>query len=141
MNCLNDSEDHSSSRLVGIYDGLRFLFAGYKPDDFPALDEPALIQSHFAELSEPLGFQIPPPEAFVNKIGGALLEAHETDKAVACFKLNAGNYPASAYVYSHLADAYLATGEKSPARQNHQRALELNPNIDSAKKALEQLRL
>lgn len=105
------------------------------------MDEPALIQSHFAELSEPLGFQIPPPEAFVNKIGGALLEAHETDKAVACFKLNAGNYPASAYVYSHLADAYLATGEKSPARQNHQRALELNPNIDSAKKALEQLRL
>ncbi len=42
-----DSEDHSSSRLMGLYDGLRFIFDGYKPMDVLALDEPSLIKSHF----------------------------------------------------------------------------------------------
>ncbi len=88
-----------------------------------------------------MGFQVLPPEGFVNKIGYGLLDAHESDKAVECFKLNVSNYPASAYVYSHLADAYLAKGEKELAIHNYKKALELNPNIDSAKRALEKLRL
>ena len=135
-----ESEDHSSSRLLGLYDGLRFIFDGYKPMDVLALDEPSLIKNHFEKLSDRLGFPILPPEGFVNKIGYGLLDAHETDKAVECFKLNVSNYPDSAYVYSHLADAYLAKGEKELAILNYEKALELNPNLNSAEKALEKLK-
>jgi predicted alpha/beta superfamily hydrolase len=135
-----ESEDHGSSRLMGLYDGLRFIFDGYKPLDVLALDEPSLIKNHFEKLSDRLGFQILPPAGFVNKIGCGLLDAHESDKAVECFKVNVSNYPASAYAYSYLADAYLAAGEKALAIQNYKAALKLNPNVDSAKEALKKLR-
>jgi tetratricopeptide (TPR) repeat protein len=135
-----DSEDHGSSRLMGLYNGLRFIFDGYKPMDVLVLDEPSLIKNHFAELSGRLGFPILPPEGLVNKIGYGLLEAHESDKAVECFKLNVSNYPASAFACSHLADAYLAEGEKTLAIQNYKTALKLNPNVDGAKEALRKLR-
>ena len=135
-----ESEDHSSSRLMGLYDGLRFIFADYKPANFYALDGPALIDDHFKKLSDRLEFEILPPEGYVNKIGSALLDAHETDKAIECFKLNVTNYPNAANVYNHLADAYVAKGEKELAIKNYEKALELNPNMSSAKKALEKLR-
>jgi predicted Zn-dependent protease len=76
----------------------------------------------------------------VNKIGYVLLETQAADKAVECFKLNASNYPASPYVYSHLADAYLAKGEKEMAIQNYRKALTLDSTLDSAKKALAKLK-
>ncbi len=135
-----DSEDHGSSRLLGLYNGLRFIFEGYKPTNFYALDTPALLQDHFKTVSDRLGFQIPPPEGYVNKIGNSLLNPAHADKAIGCFKLNVTNYPAAASVYSHLAEAYLAKDEKQMAIQNYRKALELNPNMDSAKEALRKLR-
>lgn len=135
-----ESEDHNSSRLMGLYDGLRFTFAGYKPMDVLALDKPALIKAHFEELSDRLGFKILPPERLVNRIGYALLDAHESDKAVECFKLNVSNYPVSASGYSHLADAYLANGKKESAIQNYKQALALDSSLDSARNALSKLK-
>lgn len=134
-----DDEDHGSSRLMGLHDGLRFIFEDYKPENFWTFDEPSLIENHFKKCSDRLGFEISPPEAYVDKIGSWMLDAHETDKAMECFKLNVTNYPTSANVYSRLADAYLAKGEKELAIQNYKKVLELNPNRISAKKALEKL--
>jgi hypothetical protein len=135
-----EAEDHNSSRLMGLYEGLRFTFAGYQPMDVLALDKPALIKAHFEELSDRMGFDILPPERLVNKIGYALLDAHENDKAVECFKLNVSNNPASPYAYSHLADAYLAKGKRELAIQNYQKALALDPTLASAANALAKLK-
>lgn len=134
-----ESEDHNSSRLLGLYDGLRFIFEGYKPMDPLILNTPSLINEHFEQLSSRLGFKIPPPEGLVSGIGNALLEAHEPDKAVEVIKLNISNYPTSAYAYRFLATAYLAAGKKQLAIQNYKKALELNPNTDGAKDALAKL--
>lgn len=136
-----DLEDHGSSRLMGLYDGLRFIFQDYKPTNFYALNEPALLEGHFKKISDRLGFEILPPELYVNKIGNSLMDPSHADKAIECFKLNATNYPNAASVYTHLANAYLAKGEKDLAIQNYKKALQLNPDEDSAKKALEKLRL
>jgi hypothetical protein len=134
-----EAEDHSSSRLLGLYDGLRFTFDGYKPADPLVLGGPSLIRDHFEKLSGRLGFQVLPPEGLVNKIAFALLDAHETNNAVGCFQLNISNYPGSPYAYKNLGDVYLAGGEKKLAIQNYKKALKLNPDTDGVKEALAKL--
>jgi len=135
-----ENEDHGSSRLPGLHDGLLFIFENYKSTNFYALDQPSLIGDHFRTLSNRLGYDVQPPEAFVDQIAFGLLSAHEIDKAIDCFKLNATNYPHSAQVYKNLADAYLAKGDKDSAIQNYDEALALNPNMTSAEEALKKLK-
>lgn len=136
-----ESEDHNSSRLLGLYDGLRFIFDGYHPTNPLVLNTPSLINKHFEQLSSRLGFKILPPEGLVLEIGGDLMDsAHETNNAIECLKLNVSNYPTSAYAYKHLADIYLDAGKKELAIQNYEKALELNPNMDGVKETLEKLR-
>jgi len=55
------------------------------------------------------------------------------------FKLNVMLHPGSANVYDSLADAYLKSGNKELAIKNYQKALELDPQMKSARKALDQL--
>jgi hypothetical protein len=135
----NESEDHNSSRLLGMYDGLRFIFEGYKPMDPLLLNTPFLISDHFKQLSSRLGFNVMPPEGLVSGIGYGLMDAHQTNNAVECFKLDVGIYPNSGVVYRDLANAYAAKGEKSLAIKNYKKALELDPNTYGAKQALERL--
>ena len=134
-----EAEDHSSSRLLGLYDGLRFIFEGYKPMDPSLLNTPLLINEHFERLSRRLGFQVPPPEGLVLGIGYECLRENETNNAIECLKLNVGNYPSSAYAHKHLADVCLAAGKKEMAIVNYKRALELDPNTDGVKDALAKL--
>ena len=135
-----ESEDHNSSRLLGLYDGLRFIFEGYKPMDPLVLNTPSLIGDHFKLLSSRLGFQILPPERLVSGIGYGLMDAHETNNAVECFELNIRNYPNWAYCYRDLANAYVAKGETALAIKNYKKALDLDPNTYGVKQALEKLR-
>jgi uncharacterized protein len=114
-----EAEDHNSCRLLGLYDGLRFIFEGYKPMDPNVLNTALLINEHFEQLSSRLGFKILPPEGLVFGIGYGLLDAHETNNAIECVKLNVRNYPWRGYAYKDLADVYLAAGKKELAIQNY----------------------
>ncbi len=134
-----EAEDHNSCRLVSLYNGLRFIFEGYKPMDPSSLNTPSLINDHFDELSLRLGFKILAPEGLVSGIGDALLEAHEPDKAVEVIELNVNNYPTSAYARRLLASAYLAAGNKQLAIKNYKKALALDPNTDGVREALAKL--
>jgi hypothetical protein len=136
------AEDHNSCRLLGLYDGLRFIFDGYKsmPLDPNVLNTPLLIDGHFEQLSSRLGFKILPPELLVEDIGyNRWLSAHETNNAIDCFKLNVRNYPWSPNAHKHLAEIYLAAGMRDLAVQNYKKALELDPNTDGVKETLEKL--
>ena len=135
-----ESEDHRSSRLLALYDGLRFIFDGYKPMDPLVLNTPLLINDHFKLLSSRLGFAVVPPERLVSGIGYGLMDAHQTNNAVECFKLNVSNHPNWAYGYRDLANAYATEGEKALAIKNYEKALELDPNTYGAKQALKKLR-
>lgn len=134
-----EAGDHNSCRLSGLYDGLRFVFEGYEPMDPPALNTPQLINEHFERLSSRLGFKMLPPEGTVLEIGGDLFDAHQTNNAIECLKLNVRNYPTSAYAHKHLADVYLAAGKTELAIENYKKALELDPNTDGVKEALKKL--
>jgi len=67
-------------------------------------------------------------EAMVNFLGYEHIQSGDTKGAVEIMKLNVAGYPNSPNVYDSLSDAYLADGQKDPARQNAKKALELLPS-------------
>jgi len=65
------------------------------------------------------------PEITVSSIGQGHMRAHETKAAVEVLELVLLAYPESADAHETLAEAYLADGQKDPARQHAEKALAL----------------
>lgn len=78
-------------------------------------------------------------ESDINAWGYRLLGNRQAREAIEVFKLNVESYPKSANVYDSLAEAYLATGNKQLAIDNYKKALEIDPQLESARGALKVL--
>ena len=130
------AEDHGSTPLVSVRQGLLFVFEGYKfrPANPFGLAE---VKEHFEQLSRRLGFPMPPPASLIDQFGKESLWNHETDKALEFFLLNVTNYPC-AETYESLANGYATHGETELAAKNFQRCLEFNPNHQEAREWLKQ---
>jgi predicted alpha/beta superfamily hydrolase len=136
-----ESEDHGSVPLLSLYHGLLFIFDGYKPSIGSVFENPSSIKGHFAKISERLGFEILPPEEFVQIVGVEMLyQKRRTESAIECFQINVENYPGSFNAYHCLAEAYAMKGEKALAIKNYEKSLDLNPNNRSAREELKRLK-
>jgi cytochrome c-type biogenesis protein CcmH/NrfG len=60
--------------------------------------------------------------------------------AIAVLELNTQVYPEIANTYDSLGEAYMTNGDKELAIENFEKALSLDPDMDSAKDALKALR-
>lgn len=79
-------------------------------------------------------------ENSLNTIGYRyLLEHKEVDNAIAVFELNTMLYPDSFNVYDSLGEAYMARGDYQEAIKNYKKSLDINPDNESAKAALEKI--
>ena len=136
-----EAEDHGSVPLLSLYDGLLFIFDGYRPVWASFLDPPANITNHFKTVSERTGVELLPPEQLVNSMGYSLLyELREVDKAIGLFKLNVSLYPKSFNAYNSLAESYLVKGDRAQAVTNYETSLRLNPENQKAKDQLQKLK-
>lgn len=79
-------------------------------------------------------------EAALNSLGYSLLREHMEDDALKVFELNALQFPRSANVYDSLGELYLKLGDKKLAIVNYEKCLALNPKIETALKALKELK-
>ena len=141
-------ETHSSTELRAHYAGLRMVFADWQTPVNPADELPVGglegVEKHYRELSERFGYQIPLPEAEVNRLGYRLMGSKRLDEAIAAFQRNAQLYPGSANVYDSLADGYESDGKLDLALQNCEKAVEVgtktsDPHLDAFKKHLKQV--
>jgi FKBP-type peptidyl-prolyl cis-trans isomerase len=98
-----------------------------------------VMVARFHELWSNLGQDIYTSESDLNGFGYRLLAKKRNREAIEVFKLNVEVYPQSANVYDSLAEAYATSGDKPRAIENYQKALELDPQLPSAKKALQVL--
>ncbi|HEY0760773.1 MAG TPA: FKBP-type peptidyl-prolyl cis-trans isomerase [Pyrinomonadaceae bacterium] len=78
-------------------------------------------------------------ESDINAFGYSLLRGKQLNDAIAVFKLNVEAYPQSANVYDSLGEAYLIAVNREKAIENYQKALALDPTMESAKQALKKL--
>ena len=79
------------------------------------------------------------PEAQLNQLGYAHLQAGRTQQAVQLFRVNTMAYPWSANTYDSLGDAYLANGQNELALRASEKAIELlgkDGSDDNRKKAI-----
>jgi hypothetical protein len=126
-----ENDDHSSVRLIGAYDALRFIFDYYKLKIYNSeLEDPnfkldSLFVTHYKTVSEQMGYLIKPNESQINGLGYYLLRQKQFIKAEALFKLNIANYPESANCYDGLGDLYLAKGDKLKAIESFKKTLSL----------------
>lgn len=127
-----ETERHNTLPLLCEYDGLRFIFDYYHLDlsekDFE--DSTTLIatklKTHFAEVSEKMGYRNAPPEMLLSYLGYDAIKKRHFDKAGALFNLNMQWYPESSSVYESYADYFLAINDTANAITNYKKALLIN---------------
>lgn len=135
-----ENETHNSVPLISEYDGLRFIFDFFLLDatekDFT--DSTDLIASklktHYANVTEKMGYMNAAPEAFINYFAYEALGKKQYIKAKALFELNIEWYPESSNVYDSYADYYLAQKDTVNAVTNYQKALQIKDNTETRSK-------
>ncbi len=121
-------EIHSSTELLGHYDGLRTIFTDWRVPRDPKTDLPIGglegVEQHYRALSDRFGFTVS-AEPGINSLGYAFLGHKKIDEALAAFRRNVELYPQSANVYDSLADGFEAAGKPDLAIQSVQKAVEV----------------
>lgn len=76
----------------------------------------------------------------LNSLGYRFIKKKHPDAAIAALAMNVQRFPGSWNAYDSLGDAYNLAGQKAPAIENYQRALELNPKDQNAIEQLKKLK-
>lgn len=136
--------DHGSMVGRNIYDGLTFIFNGWKipitavaSQDVDAIEE--YVEKNKIKWGK-YGFQEDTiiPESRLNSWGYALIRRKEVDKAIRIFEYMVKLYPKSFNAHDSLAEGYLTKGDKENAIKFYKLAIELNPgDTDYAKRILQ----
>jgi len=125
-----ENDDHVSTPLKSTYQGLEMIFAdwGY-PGDLAEADV-SLIQAHYENLSDKIGYEILIPEGLLNQLGYLLLSEERYEEAIEAFNLNIDNYPGSANVYDSLGELYEELNEWGLAKVNYEKAYQRGLEIE-----------
>ncbi|HVW14095.1 MAG TPA: alpha/beta hydrolase-fold protein [Mucilaginibacter sp.] len=136
-------DNHGSVPLIAEYDALHFLFGFYKMprslsdklfDSKAKFDPASAFSSHYAEISDHMGYKILPPESLMNQLAYYYMQSGLTDRAYSLFALNVANYPQSANVYDSMGDYYDSQKNKDKAIEYYNKALKLDNNPGTKKK-------
>tara|TARA_R110002050_G_C8887537_1_gene509259 strand:- start:213 stop:1487 length:1275 start_codon:yes stop_codon:yes gene_type:complete len=143
-----ENDDHGSVPFIAEYDAFRFLFSWYKlneVNDFYSENSTLnaqeilnLINAHYSKLSDKFGYEVIPPENFINSIGNGFMYNDMPKKAYALLNLNIENYPKSAKVFESMGDYYLFQSDTLNAIKEFKKGLGIGKN-PALKEKLEKL--
>lgn len=131
-----EGETHASVGIPCLYEGLAYIFDGYRPAD-SVFSKHNLIEAHYEQLSEKWQGSFLPPEGLIRNLGyGAQYGEKDYEKAISFFELNIKHYPQSSNAYKVLGEAYLMKGDKDLGLLYLKKALELNPEDQTLKEKI-----
>lgn len=119
---------------------------GYSPNykavsfliDFFQKNNPVISGSNYSDLENKLK-PLSSASSELNTYGYVLMAAGEMQKAEIVFKLNTQLYPDKSNVFDSLGEYYFKTGNKSLAKTNYQKVLQMEPGNKNAQKMIAQL--
>jgi tetratricopeptide (TPR) repeat protein len=119
---------------------------GYSPNykavsfliNFFQKNTPAISENDYSDLENKLK-ALASASSELNTYGYVLMAAGEMQKAGIVFKLNTELYPEKSNVFDSLGEYYFKTGNKSLAKENYQKVLQMEPGNENAKKMIAQL--
>jgi tetratricopeptide (TPR) repeat protein len=137
-------DDHGSVPHLSIYNGLLYIYSGWKLKPEVFNEGIAAIDMHYKNISKKFGYEIHTPEMTINRLGYTYLTNDEIDKAIIVFQVNVKRFPSSANVYDSLGEAYENNGQFDKAEANYAKAVELaekkkHPNLKIYKKNLQRM--
>jgi tetratricopeptide (TPR) repeat protein len=126
-----------------IAEGILSIVRGQKPDEpvlpaqqlvWSALIEkgPEYVKQNFEDLTRNF-HPTDPKDIILNSIGYDLIFEGNLEDAISVFELNVELFPEAANCYDSLGEALLKIGDKSKALKKYKKALELDPELPSAK--------
>ncbi len=116
------------------YDEPKLPPANYLYDIYKKHGKDYLINNFKSALKE--GGYEDSHAGLLNNAGYALMQEDNLEEAIEIFYANTVLFPKEANPYDSLAEAYLKKGEKEKAIKYYKKALEIDPDFPSAKRAL-----
>ncbi len=97
------------------------------------------IKSHFASLSEKYGFNVIPKAGVLFDMAIDLNDAQKPDQSIELTEYLISLYPDSGVYLYYLGRLYQEKGNIDSAKEYYEKSLEINPDYDRAKMALQNL--
>jgi uncharacterized protein len=138
-------EAHADVVFVGLYYGLRYIFADYaitddQKDSVTMGEQPEFIKEHYSDFSKQAGVDFFPPENVITRLGmRSLYDDKDFANAITIFEILKGYYPESFEIYNYLGEAYLNNGDKKSALLNYRKSYELNPKDEKMKSKINEI--
>lgn len=98
----------------------------------------AYVKQHFETLTANW-HPADPKDLILNNLGYDLLSSGKTNQALEIFKLNTELFPNIGNCWDSYGEALLKKGDRKAALAAYKKALEINPDIPTAKDAVKQL--
>jgi hypothetical protein len=140
----NENEDHYSQATIALYNGLRFVYDGWKMDyEDMALQGLDAIKSFYENLTEKYGYEILPDGNTLNYIGMDAARFGKQEEALKIFTYNTLIHPQFSEAFNYLGSSYLKAGNNELAIKNFKKAIELatvskDGNLERYKSQLEE---
>lgn len=137
-------DDHGSGPHLSIYNGLLYIYDGWKLDAEKYQEGLAAVDKHYKNLSKKYGYEITTPEYTINLLGYNYLVNEDFESAISVFQENVNRFPNSANVYDSLGEAYEKSGQLDKAEANYAKSVAIaeqkkHPNLNIYKQNLEQV--
>ena len=121
-------EDHGSSIIPGMREGLLAMYKNWgPPDSVSNLDE---LLSHYQALSEHYGYSIPVPVRHASDEGFKLIRSGDAAAALQIFEYSLANISQDAIAHYQVAFALRALGRLDEALSEFEEAIALGPGTD-----------
>jgi predicted alpha/beta superfamily hydrolase len=124
---------------LGLREGLRELFRGYRMPDDSAVEGLADVAGHYSRLSESLGLRLNIPERVLVASSDRLSSAGKSAEALELLEHVIDVYPTSLDGHWRLGNLLRELGDTSGALKHYKRCLELMPNMRPASEWIERL--
>ena len=97
------------------------------------------VKANFKKILQDNGYGRPDP-MILNRIGYALMNEDQLEMAIAVFHANVDLFPKEANPYDSLGEAYYNKGDMASDRKYYKKALEIDPEMTSARMMLKELK-